>query len=150
MKSLFEINAKVEVLDRINQLTTETTPQWGTMNVAQMLKHCQWPLEVAMGKKELKANIGFMKKLIFKLFKPSMYNDKLWKSGIPTAPEYVVKTDHDFDTEKANLKATIEEFSTLKNKTDWAEHVFFGRLTPEQWGKSQYKHLDHHLRQFGV
>jgi hypothetical protein len=29
-------------------------------------------------------------------------------------------------------------------------HSFFGRLTPEEWAILMYKHLDHHLRQFGV
>lgn len=29
-------------------------------------------------------------------------------------------------------------------------HPFFGKLTSEQWGKGIYKHLDHHLKQFGV
>ena len=29
-------------------------------------------------------------------------------------------------------------------------HPFFGRLSGKQWGETQYKHVDHHLRQFGV
>ena len=29
-------------------------------------------------------------------------------------------------------------------------HPFFGRLTPAEWAIQQYKHLDHHLRQFGA
>ena len=150
MKSLFEIDAHKEILKRISQLSNKTKPQWGSMNVTQMLKHCQSPIEVSMGKKELNANLSFMKKVIFKLFKSSLYNDKPWKQGIPTAPEYVVRTDHDFNTEKVNLKTLIDEFNGLKSKTDWVEHPLFGNLTPEQWGQAQYKHLDHHLRQFGV
>jgi len=150
MKSLFETEAHQEILDRIEKLNENSQAKWGKMSVTKMLKHCQLPLEVSMGKKELNSNIGFMKKLVFKLFKSSLYNDKLWKPGIPTAPEYVVKNDHTFNTEKTNLEAIVTEFSGLKNKTDWTDHVFFGKLTPEQWGKSQYKHLDHHLRQFGA
>ena len=150
MKSLFDVQAKNEILDRINNLNTDTNAQWGSMSASQMLKHCQWPLEVAMGKKKLDTNIGFMKKLVFKLFKSSLYNDKLWKPGIPTAPEFVIKDQPTFGSEKNNLTVLVEEFSGLSSKTDWADHVFFGKLTPEQWGKSQYKHLDHHLRQFGV
>lgn len=150
MKSLFDDHAKDEILNRVNQLNKESNPKWGTMTVSQMLKHCQWPLEVSMGKKELNTNIGFMKKKVFKLFKSSLYNDKLWKPGIPTAPEYVVKDEYGFIEEKENLENNVKAFSKLRDKTDWKEHVFFGKLTPEQWGKSQYKHIDHHLRQFGV
>ena len=29
-------------------------------------------------------------------------------------------------------------------------HSFFGPLTPDEWAILMYKHLDHHLRQFGV
>ncbi|MBL0146112.1 MAG: DUF1569 domain-containing protein [Chitinophagaceae bacterium] len=29
-------------------------------------------------------------------------------------------------------------------------HPFFGKFTGDQWGKFMYKHLDHHLQQFGV
>jgi hypothetical protein len=29
-------------------------------------------------------------------------------------------------------------------------HAFFGSLTPDEWAILMYKHLDHHLRQFGA
>ena len=29
-------------------------------------------------------------------------------------------------------------------------HSFFGRLSGDEWGRLMYKHLDHHLRQFGL
>ncbi len=71
MKSLFEAEARQEILHRINSLKSSTKPQWGKMNVNQMLKHCHGPIKVAMGTKQLDVNLGFMKKLVFKLFKSS-------------------------------------------------------------------------------
>jgi len=150
MKSLFNPDAHQEILDRIEKLNENTSPQWGKMSVDQMLKHCQAPLEVAIGNKQLNSKIGFMKKLLFKAFKPTMYNDKLWNQNIPTAKEYVIMQNHDFNTEKEKLKKVINEFSTLKTKTNWPKHPFFGNFNTEQWGKLQYKHLDHHFRQFDV
>ncbi|WP_406684808.1 DUF1569 domain-containing protein [Seonamhaeicola sp. MEBiC1930] len=150
MKSLFEAEAHKEILNRINKLKKNTKPQWGKMSVNQMVKHCHGPIEVAMGTKKLDANLGFMKKLIFKLFKSSLYNDRPWKEGIPTAPEYVVRDEPEFKVEKENLKTLVNEFHALNNKTDWVAHPLFGKLSSEQWGKAQYKHLDHHLKQFGV
>lgn len=150
MKSLFDKETQEEVFNRLNSLNKDASAQWGTMNVAQMLKHCQGPLEVGIGHKQLNSKIGFMKKLLFKAFKPTMYNDKLWNEGIPTAREFRITGNHNFESEKKQLETFINEFSSLKNKTDWPKHPFFGRFTPEQWGKAQYKHLDHHLRQFGV
>ncbi len=150
MKSLFEADSKEEILNRINQLSDTSTPQWGIMNIDQMLYHCQGPLEVAIGKKQLNTEIGFMKKLVFKLFKSSLYNDKSWKENMPTARDYIAKGKYNFNEQKTKLEAVIEEFSLLKEKSNWPAHPFFGKLTTEQWGKSQYKHLDHHLKQFGV
>ncbi|WP_412984025.1 DUF1569 domain-containing protein [Pontimicrobium sp. IMCC45349] len=150
MKSLFDKETQKEVLNRLELLNENSKANWGTMNIDQMLKHCQGPLEVAIGKKELNAKIGFMKKLLFKAFKPTMYNDKLWNKGIPTARDYVASGNYDFNQEKQQLQEVINEFSALNNKTSWPKHPFFGSFTTEQWGKAQYKHLDHHFRQFGV
>ncbi|TXG38781.1 DUF1569 domain-containing protein [Seonamhaeicola maritimus] len=150
MKSLFEADTHKEILNRINKLKVSNKPHWGKMSVSQMVKHCHRPIEVAMGTKELSANLGFMKKMIFKLFKSSLYNNKPWKEGIPTAPEYVVRDNPEFKTEKERLQTLVNEFHSLNDKTDWAAHPLFGNLSKEQWGKAQYKHLDHHLRQFGV
>ena len=150
MNSIFTDEGHQEILDRINKLNESSEANWGKMNVSQMLKHCQGPLEVAIGSKQLNTKIGFMKKLIFKAFKPTMYNDKPWKQHLPTARDYVVTEQHNFDAEKEQLKKVLDEFSVLKTKTNWPKHPFFGSFTTEQWGKLQYKHLDHHLTQFGV
>jgi len=150
MKSLFDTDTQQEILARIEKLNENKSANWGKMSVDQMLKHCQAPLDVAIGNKELNSKIGFMKKLLFKAFKPTMYNDKLWNQNIPTAREYVITQNHDFDTEKKQLENVINEFCTLKTKNNWPKHPFFGDFTTEQWGKLQYKHLDHHFRQFDV
>lgn len=150
MKSLFETEAHQDILQRINALKSTSKAKWGTMNANQMVKHCQGPIKVAMGKEQLNANIGFMKKMVFKLFKSSLYNDRPWKQSIPTAPEYVVRDQPEFKTEKVALIDLVNEFHKLNDKTDWVAHPLFGNFTAEQWGKAQYKHLDHHLRQFGL
>lgn len=150
MKSLFETEAHKEILNRINKLKVGSKPKWGTMNVSQMMKHCHGPIEVAMGSKPLNTNIGFMKKLVLKLLKSSLYNNTPYRQGIPTAPEFVVRDQPVFKPEKEQLVTLVNDFNGLKNKTDWVAHPLFGKLTAEQWGKAQYKHLDHHLKQFGV
>lgn len=150
MKSLFENDALEEIKNRISVLTTKTQPKWGSMDVAKMLKHSQGPLEVGLGHVVLTSKIGFFKRLLLKTIKSTMYNDKPWKQQLPTAKEYLVRDKRKFHTEKEKLLKLIDEFSQLAHKTDWPEHPFFGKFSTEQWGKAQYKHLDHHLRQFGV
>lgn len=149
MKSLFTESAYAEILERLENLSPESQPKWGKMDVAQMLAHSQEPLKVPLGKLTL-AKPNAIMKLLFSFFKKSLYDDKPWKQGLPTSKEYKIVDERDFEKEKAELKALIDEFYSQRNKTDWPPHPFCGHFTTEQWGKMQYKHLDHHFRQFGV
>ena len=149
MKSIFEPEAYSEILERIELLNEKSTGRWGKMDVGQMLNHCQQPLAVALGRKPIKKANLFMK-LLYKSFKKAMYNDTPWRKNIGTPKEYQVVSDKDFHKEKKALIAIVSEFYELRSKTKWDPHPSFGHFTQEQWGMLQYKHLDHHLRQFGV
>ena len=149
MKSLFSEDAVAEINSRIDKLSQEQTPKWGEMNISQMLKHCQFPLEVALGKLQLKKP-NFIKRSIFSLFKSSLYNDKPWQKSLPTSKEFIVSNDFDFSTEKAKLLNDIQEFHAKKDQAEWPPHPMFGYFSRDHWGQMQYKHLDHHLTQFGV
>jgi hypothetical protein len=151
MKSLFDASAHSEIVSRIDNLTPEATPSWGKMSVGQMCTHCQMPLEIAMEKRTLTGKKpGFMKRLVFKLYKPLMYNDKPWSQNLPTVRDFIVKEDKNVATEKVKLQELVSEFHQYKEAKEWPSHPMFGNFTAEQWGKMQYKHLDHHLNQFGV
>ena len=150
MNSLFDTNSQQEILARIENLNETSSAQWGKMNVSQMLSHCQKPLEVANGNLQLNSKIGVLKKFMFKLFKPLMYNDKTWQKNLATVTEFKITETKEFDQEKEKLVTVINEFSNNKDKSNWPKHPFFGEFNTEQWGKMQYKHLDHHLNQFDV
>lgn len=150
MKSLFEPDAHKHVLGRIENLTESTQPLWGKMEVGQMLKHTQIPFEIVLGKYQMLGNPGIFMKLMYKSFKSSMYNDKLWRHNLKTPTQFLVTDPMVFAIEKDNLIALINEFAPLRFKTNWPIHPYFGEFSTEQRGKMQHKHLDHHLRQFGV
>jgi hypothetical protein len=69
----------------------------------------------------------------------------------PTAPNLVISDQRQFDAEKQRLLQIIDRFvdGGPQACTDHP-HQFFGKLTPDEWGRLMYKHLDHHLRQFGA
>lgn len=150
MKSIFNTEDHQEILNRIEKLNKNSTANWGKMNVGQMLKHCRIPMEVALGKREMKAKAGFLKKIMFMVFKPLMYNDKPWKRNLGTAKELIITDSQVYETEKNSVVNLVNEFANKKDNTNWPEHPLFGNFTTEQRGKMQYKHLDHHLTQFGV
>ena len=106
-------------------------------------------LEVASGQKKIKR--VFIGRILGPLFKPNYFNDKPFGKSSPTAPEFVVTDPRDFEKEKARLILEVKQFSSAgEAKCTKEPHAFFGPRTPQQWGIGMYKHLDHHLRQFGV
>lgn len=150
MQTLFDQKTHQEILIRIDNLTKNSKPNWGEMDVAQMVKHCQMPLLVATGKMELSEDIGILKRMVLKLYKPIMYNDKPWPENITTPKDFKVTDKYVFEVERNKLKAAINEFHNKALNMHWPEHPFFGHFNTDQWGRMQYKHLDHHLKQFGV
>ena len=146
VKNLFDATVKQEIIDRINKLTPQSQRQWGKMDVAQMLAHCQMPLGVATGKHKLKGS-GFLK-LVGPLFKGLLFNNKPFKKNLGTDKSFIMTTPKEFEKEKSGLIQMINDFSA-SSMTD-EPHPIFGKLTKEQWSKGTRKHLDHHLQQFGV
>lgn len=149
MTYLFDQQKATDIIERFNKLTPASQAVWGKMNVSQMLAHCQAPLEVAMGEHKLKRSL--MGLLFGRLAKKTLVGDKPYSRSLPTSPSFVVKDNRDFEAERSKLIGIIQRFSSggagVLIKTP---HPFFGPLTVEEWDKCQWKHLDHHLQQFGV
>lgn len=147
MKSIFDGSVLERVKSRIEKLEPDTVAQWGKMDVAQMLHHCQIPLNIVLKKNNYGLKPNWFAKTFFK---KSMYSDKLWRKNMPTMKTFKIIDERDFNVEKKALLNLTEELNEERNKSEWHAHPTFGELTKDQWGKMQYKHLDHHLRQFGV
>jgi hypothetical protein len=149
MTYLFDKTRSGDIIARINKLTPVSTALWGKMNVSQMLAHCQAPLQVAIGEHELKRSI--MGLLFGRLAKKKLVSDKPYSRSLPTAPSFVVKDERNFEEERSKLINIIEKFTAGgPDGLIRTPHPFFGPLTVEEWDKCQWKHLDHHLQQFGV
>ena len=146
VKNLFDATVKQEIIDRLNKLTPQSQRQWGKMDVAQMLAHCQMPMGVATGKHKLKGS-GFLK-LIGPLFKGLLFNNKPFKKNLGTDKSFIMTTPKEFEKEKSGLIQMINDFSISSMTNE--PHPIFGKLTKEEWSKGTWKHLDHHLMQFGV
>jgi hypothetical protein len=149
MKNLFDKDASTEILNRLETLQPNAKAQWGKMTVSQMLAHCVVPIKVSLGEQTPKRTL--MGVIFGKMGKRMILKDEPFKQGLPTDPSFVIKTQPDFYEKKQELKSSIEKLLTTdKNAMAARSHPFFGRMTAEEWGILGYKHLDHHLRQFGV
>ncbi len=147
MKSIFDETSFNEIQERINKLDENSQAQWGKMNVGQMAWHCQPALNIMLKKDTYGLKPNWFAKVFFK---KAMYSDKLWGKGLPTAKVMKATEPRDFSEEIIKLKAILSEVGEQRNRQGWGEHPGFGHFTDEQWGQMQYKHLDHHFRQFGV
>lgn len=147
MENIFDKDTFDRIKFRIGQLSEETQSHWGKMTVGQMMHHCQGPLNIILQKKDYGVKPNW---LINLLFKKQMYNDKLWKKNMPTLKAFRENEPRDLNQERLLLIELLDELGAQRDREDWHDHPSFGKLSKEQWGKMQYKHLDHHLRQFGV
>ncbi|MEY9974134.1 hypothetical protein ABH966_004544 [Lysinibacillus sp. RC46] len=149
MKNIFDHMHTAEVLKRIDKLSPNSQPQWGKMDVAQMLAHCSSFQDIAMGNSfPPRSWLGI---IVGRFAKQIVYNDKTLPHNMSTIPTILIADDREFETEKEKLKQKIITFQNNgPEKCTTHPHPFFGKLTSEQWGKCVYKHLDHHFKQFGV
>ncbi len=149
MKNLFQTEAVDEVISRIDTLQPSTQHLWGKMDVAQMMAHCSAALDMALGRLILPRL--FIGRVVGPFIRPIYSNDKPFSRSNPTDPKLVVADQRDFVREQAQLKVKIREFHEGgEAKCTQHPHPFFGTMTPHEWSTGMYKHLDHHLRQFGA
>ena len=153
MKNLFDPALALEIKNRIMQLRPESERQWGRLVPANALAHCTRGLQMATGEINPQ-RASFLGNVIGRLIKPLVLNDdKPMRRNSPSAPElFLADLDPcDFEHERAQLIAAVDDFASRGAACcSRYPHPFFGPLTPEQWAILQYKHLDHHLNQFGV
>jgi hypothetical protein len=149
VKNLFQPDAVDELIVRIDRLQPATQHLWGKMDVAQMMAHCSTTLDMASGRLVLpRLWIG---RLLGPFVRPIFTNEKPLSRNSPTDKKLVVSDQRDFTREHEQLKLRIREFQQGgEEQCTKHPHPFFGTLTPREWSTGMYKHLDHHLRQFGV
>ncbi len=149
MQTLFSNQDVDEIIRRINSLTPESRALWGKMNVSQMLAHCTVGMKMTMG--EIKCKGNFFMQLIGRMLKNKIIYKSEFRKNSPTAKEFIIADGKNFEEEKTTLIAYLKKFPEQGKSIIGSEpHPFFGKLTAEDYDRLQYKHLDHHLRQFGV
>jgi hypothetical protein len=148
MGNIFNATDNQVVIDRITKLTPDTAAVWGKMTVDQMLSHCIAPIDVAFGTTQLK--MPFLMRMLGRLMKKSWLNAPEFKRDSPTAKEFIRKESYDFESTKAALIEKVKKLGEGFHVVKIEVHPFWGKLNETDWNNLQWKHLDHHLRQFGV
>lgn len=150
MKDIFQKETTEGLISRIENLSPQSQRLWGKMSVSQMLAHCNVTYELVYDNKHPRPNA--LKRFFIKAFvKNVVVSEKPYKKSIPTAPIFLVGDDKDFEVEKSRLIDYLRRTQELgENYFNGRESLSFGRLNKQEWSNMFYKHLDHHLNQFGV
>jgi hypothetical protein len=150
LPSLYDKSVTEDIINRINKLTPDSQPLWGTMDVSKMLAHCCITYEYIFEERHDKPN--FLMKFMLKAFvKNAVVSETPYKHNERTGPAFIIANEREFEKEKARLLNYINK--VVENGESFfrgKKSVSFDELTPAEWNNMMYKHLDHHLRQFGV
>jgi len=151
IKNIFEEQVCNEIIQRINTLTTKSERLWGSMSVDQMLAHCNMPYAYTFMPEQFKKPNVFVKFLLKNFVKKMVVSPNPYKQNERTSPSFIINNSRDFDKEKSILVANIKKVQQLGvDHFEGEDNFSFGKMTAKGWSTMFYKHLDHHLRQFGV
>jgi hypothetical protein len=138
------------LIARIQALKHNKLRQWGKMTAGQMVVHCTDQLRVSRGEKAVTSTRipNFIKPLVKWLLISRM---KAFKPGMRTLKELDSEAGMTaLTTFEADRAMLLDLLKLDKYGPDGVEHPVFGHLTAQEFGEVTWKHLDHHLRQFGV
>ena len=151
MKNLFDKASADELKQRLACLAVDSPRQWGKMNPAQAVAHCALALQLPSGEWK-PPGAALPVRILGRLIKPlALGDDKPIRRNSPTLKDLIIADERTLAIERERLNTAIDRFVAAgpSGCTDHP-HSFFGRLNPEEWAILMYKHVDHHLRQFGV
>ena len=147
MKTVFNDTDRNDLYERLGVLTLERKPLWGRMTCGQMLAHLTDGVRMTLGELAIKPKRGPLR---FGPIRHAVIHWLPFPKGAPTAPELLVRHAEDSAVEIGELKSAMERMAGRAGEGTWEEHPAFGRMTEHDWGVLVYRHIDHHLRQFGA
>lgn len=151
MPSLFDPKTKADILARLERLDPDTTPLWGKMNAEEMLCHCADGIRMALGDRPVEDKSNIFTRTVVKF---AILNLARMPKNVPTSPELDQRKQgtrsEGFEHSMAALLSEIKRADERSENDHWGSHLLFGRLTRREWGVLGFKHMDHHLRQFGI
>jgi Protein of unknown function (DUF1569) len=153
MPTLQDAETRAELRRRVETLRADGLPRWGRFTAPQMVRHITDALRMATGELAVASrptpfvfrHAPFKQLMIYVLPIPR---------GLPTVPELLARTpgakSSEWEADRAAFLAALDRFGARNGDESWPAHPAFGPLTAKGWGALQYRHLNHHLRQFGV
>lgn len=151
LPNIFNKEVSDQIVERINKLTPQSQPLWGKMNVAQMLAHNNVTYRYVYEPEQFKKPNFLMAWVLKSFVKKTVVSELPYAKNTQTGPDFIIKDERNFETEKNKLISFIKRVQSEGEKTfEQLESFSFGKLSAVEWNNMFYKHIDHHLTQFGV
>lgn len=147
MKNINDQSDFEHIVTRVKFLSTANIRQWGKMDLQQMLVHCKAQLKIALGEIKTTPQGSFMMRTV--LGKWIAFSNIPWPKGANTPNKMnVEKNSFEFTGIENEKKELLAYLARVKLAPQLMPHPFFGALSPKEWGRLIFKHIDHHLKQF--
>ena len=131
---------------RVESLRADSQRQWGKMSVDQMVWHVNVSMREAVGDYKPQLKPVPIPKAILRW---AVINVP-WGRGARTREDMYTESTYDFSAQKAECLLLIDRIVARPLSAEWPNSASMGRMTGKHWSRLTAKHLDHHLRQFGV
>ena len=148
MGSILNESDRAAICTRLGTLSASSTARWGQMSVTGMLQHLRLSAQMAVGD----LDVASANKRVFQMFplKHLILYVLPFPKGAPTATELLPAAAESFDEELAGVLALLDRIGAGQRDGAGPAHPLFGPLSWREWGAATYKHVDHHLKQFGA
>jgi hypothetical protein len=149
MNTLADPKVRAACRDRIQRLDPNASPKWGRMTARQMVCHLIDSFRVGTGEKYASPATGLLQRTLVKWV--ALRTPLRWPRGVPTRPEIEQgrggTPPADWERDRRELLDLIDTFAEHQT---FALHPTFWNMSQRDWLTWGYRHVDHHLRQFGV
>ncbi|MHB9107724.1 MAG: hypothetical protein ACYDCO_11770 [Armatimonadota bacterium] len=151
MHTLWNPADRAAMLARVERIEVDRQACWGAMCAAQMLAHLIESFKIAFAEKPVRVIPGVQpapedrRRIIF--------GEQPWPQGVVKAPPEYLAGAFDplrLDAYQRTLAEYLQRFTASPETLRWGKHAVLDELTPDEWGTLCWKHMDHHLRQFGA
>ena len=151
MKSIFHPSDLQELRRRLAAMSPESTRRWGRMNAQQAVCHLNDWFKGVLGDRPIP---GKAPGPVIKLLRFLAFNTPIpWPRGFPTAPmqdqEKGGTAPAEFAADRTELDALMVRFAE-QGGVGLLPHNRWGTMSRGMWGRYGYRHVNHHLRQFGL
>jgi hypothetical protein len=149
MRTLAKLDSRNACCSRLARLDSTANPMWGRMSAHQMVCHLNDSFSVGAGTRYASSASTFLHRTVVKWI--ALRTSFPWPHGVPTRPEIEQgrggTPPSDWETDRSTLLRWIAESA---DRQTFGIHPIFGEMSSRDWLAWGYKHVDHHLRQFGV